>query len=64
METGISMAVFFAIVALNSALAVQQQYGKSGRESKKRPEKSENICDNPVRWIATGKKVWYDKRHR
>lgn len=32
METGISMAVFFAIVALNSALAVQQQYGKSAGE--------------------------------
>ena len=33
METGISMAVFFAIVALNSALAVQQQYGKSSRRA-------------------------------
>ena len=33
METGISMAVFFAIVALNSALAVQQQYGKNSRRA-------------------------------
>ena len=38
MGTGISMAVFFAIVALNSALAVQQQYGK------KQPESSCLIC--------------------
>ena len=34
METGISMAVFFAIVALNSALAVQQQYGKAAGKVK------------------------------
>ena len=34
MGTGISMAVFFAIVALNSALAVQQQYGKAAGKVK------------------------------
>ena len=33
MGTGISMAVFFAIVALNSALAVHQQYGKNSRRA-------------------------------
>ena len=33
MGTGISMAVFFAIVALNSALAVYQQYGKKNRST-------------------------------
>ena len=33
METGISMAVFFVIVAINSALAVHQQYGKSSRRA-------------------------------
>ena len=34
METGISMAVFFAIVAINSALAVHQQYGKAAGKVK------------------------------
>ena len=34
MGTGISMAVFFAIVALNSALAVHQQYGKAAGKVK------------------------------
>lgn len=34
MGTGISMAVFFVIVALNSALAVHQQYGKAAGKVK------------------------------